>query len=197
MSDQRHSEWILACVQGELVGFIPPAVVGATLVALDASEVVLVFGLVIAGVVEGMILGRAQARVIGRLLPSVSGWATATAVAAGLAWLAGMGGSSSVQAVGPMGLAIAGPGWAVGLLAMGVLQARCLRPAVLEPNRWIPATTMAWLIGVTIPVAALSVIPNGWPLVAHIIVAVAAAVAMGATVGAITARTLFRFVASD
>jgi ribose/xylose/arabinose/galactoside ABC-type transport system permease subunit len=41
-------------------------------------------------------------------------------------------------------------------------------------------------------VVALSTVPNGWPPPVHVAVAVAAAVAMGATVGVITGTTLVR-----
>jgi len=186
--------WIRACIVGELFGFIPPAVTGAALFLLDAPEAVMVAGLVTAGVGEGLILGKAQATVIERALPPVSGWTGATALAAGLAWLAGMGGSSLVQAVGGAGLIVAIPGWILGLLSMGYLQSRRLRPFVEGSHRWIAITTLAWLVGVAVPVIALSVVPNGWHALVHVVVAVAAAVAMGATVGAISAGTLQRFV---
>lgn len=186
------AEWIRACVVGELGGFIPPAVTGAVLVWLDAPELLLVVGLIIAGTAEGVVLGLAQSRVISRILPDVSGWTKATATAAGIAWLAGMAGSSLVQAAGPIGLVIAVPGWTVGLLSMGFLQARRLAVVVDDAGRWVPVTTVAWLVGVSLPVTVLSFIPNGWPLVVHVVGAIAAAVAMGATVGAASAGTLFR-----
>ncbi len=188
----RH-RWIRACIVGELIGFVPPAMTGAVLVVLDAPEAVLVLGLVVAGLAEGLVLGTAQSHVVHDVLPSVSGWVRATTLAAGLAWLAGMGGSSLIQAVGPWALIVVAPGWIVGLLSMGVLQSRCLRPVVADARRWIPITTVAWLIGVAIPVVALSAVPNGWPPPVHVVVAVAAAVAMGATVGVITGTTLVRF----
>jgi tetrahydromethanopterin S-methyltransferase subunit C len=50
------------------------------------------------------------------------------------------------------------------------------------------------LLGVMIPVAALSLAPNDWPGWAHGLIAVLAAVAMGATVGALTGRTLERIL---
>lgn len=67
-----------------------------------------------------------------------------------------------------------------------------------HPSRssaWVPVTAGAWLVGVLIPVTALSLVPNGWPLLSHAIVGVAAAMAMGATVGAITGRTLHGLLA--
>lgn len=150
-------DWLKACTVGELVGFVPPAITGAVLVAVDAPELLLVAGLVAAGALEGLVLGWAQSRVLLWLIPGISGWEAATAIAAGLAWLAGMGGSSLVGAVGARALLVALPGWIIGLLAMGVLQSLRLRRVVADATSWIPATTVAWLTGVAIPVIALSV----------------------------------------
>jgi hypothetical protein len=187
---ELRNAWITACVLGELIGFVPPALVGTLLSWLDASELLLVAGLVLGGCAEGAVLGAFQARVLRAPFPAVSGWTGATALAAGIAWLAGMGGSSLVQAVGPASLILAVPGWVVGLLAMGVLQSRRLAAVANVSTLWISRTTGAWLIGVMIPVAALSVVPNGAHPAIHFAVAVAAAVAMGATVGLITGSTL-------
>lgn len=187
-----RSRWIRACVVGELIGFVPPAVTGAALFAVGAPEVVMIVGLVLAGVAEGAVLGRVQSEVVTTLIPDVSGWTRATALAAGIAWLAGMGGSALLQAVGPLALVVAAPGWLVGLLSMGYLQARRLAPVVDDAIDWIGVTTLGWLVGVALPVIALSAIPDGWPLVAHVVAAVVAAVAMGATVGAVSGRTLHR-----
>ncbi len=185
--------WIRACVVGELIGFVPPATTGALLVWLEAPEALLVAGLVAAGCVEGAILGAFQADVLRNVFPAVTRWTSTTAFAAAIAWLAGMGGSSIVQAVGPASLLIVAPAWIVGLLAMGVLQSRRLAMAVEDASAWILRTSVAWLLGVTIPVVALSIVPNSAHLAIHVVVAVAAAVAMGATVGAITGTTLVDF----
>lgn len=190
VASRTRGDWIKACTIGELIGFIPPALTGVVLFALDAPEGVLVAALVVAGIAEGAILGAAQSRVITQLFPRVKGWTTATAIAAGIAWLAGMGGSSLVQAVGPVALLVVIPGWIVGLLAMGLLQWRRLRPVADRAVIWIPYTVLAWLVGVFIPVIALSVIPNSAPVLVHGAVAVISAVAMGMTVGAITSRPL-------
>jgi VIT1/CCC1 family predicted Fe2+/Mn2+ transporter len=52
----------------------------------------------------------------------------------------------------------------------------------------------AWLVGVMIPVAAPSVVPDGWPAPIHAAVGVLAAVAMGLTVRSVTDRTLERLL---
>ena len=125
--------WLVACIVGELVGFIPPALTGALLVSLGVAEPVLVLGLVIAGVGEGAVLGSIQQQALRPVVP-VDGWASATAIGAGLAWLAGMGGSSLVGAIGPVALIGVAPAWVVGLLAMPVLHAEdCALPDCRAP----------------------------------------------------------------
>ncbi len=187
----------MAFVFGELVGFVPPAVTGAVLAGLGVNDAVLTAGLVAAGSLEGAALGYAQGRVLVRWLPTLvrRDWTLATAVAAALAWLAGMGGSAAVQQWGPAALAVVAPAMLGGLLAMGLLQWVVLRRHLPGSGRWIPVTSAAWLVGVMIPVAALSVIPNGWPPTVHVLVGVVAAVAMGATVGLLTGTTLRRLLA--
>jgi VIT1/CCC1 family predicted Fe2+/Mn2+ transporter len=91
-------------------------------------------------------------------------------------------------------LAVLVPAWAAALLSMGYLQWRVLRSPLPRSRRWIWVTAGAWLLGVMIPVVALSAAPDVWPAWAHAIIGVLAAVAMGAVVGALTGRTLERIL---
>jgi hypothetical protein len=61
------------------------------------------------------------------------------------------------------------PVWAMALTAMGYLQWRVLRVTIPASGRWVPVTTGAWLIGIVIPVVALSTVPNDRPV--HVAVA--------------------------
>jgi hypothetical protein len=194
--DGLRCRWTLAFVLGELVGFVPPAVTGAALAAAGVSDALLVSGLVLAGLLEGAAIGTAQAYVLHPVLPALRPlrWVLATAVGAAVAWLAGMGGVALVQAAGPGAWWLVGPGMVVGLLAMGTLQWLLLRRHVPHSARWVPVTSGAWLLGVMIPVAALSLTPNSWPPAAFVAVGVVAAVAMGATVGLLTGGTLVRLL---
>lgn len=187
--------WTAAFVIGELVGFVPPAVTGATLGTLGVPDPVLVAGLTAAGVVEGAVLGAAQRTVLERWAAAVDGraWVVATATAAAFAWFVGMAGGALMGAdIAPPGLllVVLAPAWTAALLSMGYLQWRVLRAALPRSARWVWVTAGAWLVGVMIPVAALSLVPDGWPGWAQAVVGVASAVAMGATVGALTGRTL-------
>ena len=193
--------WTLAFVIGELVGFIPPAVTGATLASLGAPDVVLVVGLSLAGILEGATIGVAQARVLARYAPDIDGrdWVVATAAAGGFAWFVGMGGGAlmSADAAPPALIAVVlVPAWGAALVAMGYAQWRVLQRTIPISGRWIRVTAGAWLLGVTIPVVALSSAPNDWPGWVHACIGVLAAIAMGLTVGVLTGRTLEQLVRS-
>ncbi|HEV2089093.1 MAG TPA: hypothetical protein VGR21_12345, partial [Cryptosporangiaceae bacterium] len=89
------------------------------------------------------------------------------------------------------------PAWAAALLSMGYGQWVVLRRAVPQSSRWVAVTGGTWLLGVMIPITALSVVPNDWPPLAFFVVGVASAVAMGLTVGAVTGGALERLLASQ
>ncbi|HEX6311358.1 MAG TPA: hypothetical protein VF152_06995 [Acidimicrobiia bacterium] len=191
--------WTLAFLVGELVGFVPPAVTGASLAAAGVSDAALVVGLTVAGLLEGAALGAAQAWVLARSAPAVDrrAWVLATTAAAGFAWFVGMsGGALAGSAVAPPAVlaAVLAPAWVAALLSMGYAQWLVLRRTVPASGRWVWVTAGAWLLGVMIPVVALSAAPDGWPGWIHAVVGVLAAVAMGLTVGALTGRTLDRLL---
>lgn len=192
-------DWTLAVALGELVGFVPPAVTGASLAALGAGDVALVLGLTVAGALEGLSVGAAQAAVMRRHAPDVDRrrWVGATVAGAAFAWMVGMGGGALMgSAVAPPAvlLVVLVPAWTAALLAMGFLQWRVLRATVPHSGRWVPVSAGAWLLGVMIVVVALSAAPNSWPGAVHAVIGIAAAVLMGLTVGALTARTLARLL---
>lgn len=196
LTETFERRWLVACVVGELVGFIPPAIAGAVLVANDASEPALIGGLALAGSAEGAILGAAQAHVL-RDHGRFDGWVSATAVGAGLAWLAGMGGSSLVGANGPWALLLAVPMWLLGLLIMPRLQQWSMRADGLAGTGWVRCSATAWVVGVLLPVFALSVVPDGAPLGIHVTAAVVGAVAMGAIVGVVTGACMTGILTAD
>jgi len=72
-----------------------------------------------------------------------------------------------------------------------------LRRYVGASAGWTMTAAGAWLVGVAIPVIALSIVPDGTPAAVRVAVAVVAAVGMGVTVGAITRPVLERIVRAD
>jgi hypothetical protein len=193
-------QWTAALVLGELVGFVPPAAAGAALAVAGASDLVLVIALTAAGAAEGAAVGGAQAWVLRRHAAPIStrAWVAATAGAAAFAWAVGMGGAAAASAeIAPSAvlLAVLVPAWIAALLAMGVAQWLVMRRRVTGSGRWVWVTSGAWLVGVAIPVTALSVAPSSWPPAAHALIGVTAAVAMGLTVGVLTGRTMQRLLA--
>ncbi len=191
-----RGRWIKACLVGELVGFVPPAVTGAVLGALGAPDVALIAGLTIAGTAEGAILGWRQGVVVHGALRGVAvrRWVIATAAAAAFAWLVGMGGAPLFDRVGPAVAVVYVPLAALALWSMGGLQAGVMADAVADVHHWAAVTALAWLVGVTIPIATMSLLPASTPAAVTVVAAVAAAVAMGVTVGAITGASLARIV---
>ena len=188
-------DWTLAVALGELVGFVPPAVTGASLAALGAPDVAMIVGLTLAGALEGLSVGAAQAAVLRRHVADVDRrrWVLSTVAGAAFAWFVGMGGGALMgSGVGPPALllVVLVPAWTAALLAMGYLQWRVLQVTVPHSGRWVPVNAGAWLLGVMIVVVALSAAPNSWPGAVHAAIGVAAAVLMGLTVGALTTRTL-------
>ena len=180
---------------GELVGFVAPALVGATLGATHAPDSVMVLALTVAGMIEGLALGVTQRRVLARHVPEIDGraWVLATVSAAGFAWFVGMGGGALMEAgiePGWLPVILLVPAWIAALLAMGWAQWTVLRRAIPNSGRWVTVTAGAWFLGVSIPVVALSITPNSSPPALFIVVGVISAVLMGLTVGTITGRTL-------
>lgn len=192
--DLRRS-WTAAFVLGELVGFLPPALVGTALGRAGASDWAMILGLTLAGSLEGAAIGFTQSRVLARFVPEVNGraWVAVTAAAAALAWFVGMAGPAlfgSGLIPGWLALMIMVPAWTCAALGMGFGQWLVLRGPLPHSGRWIPVTAGAWLVAVMIPVAAISVVPNDAPAWVFVVFAVAAAVAMGVTVAALTGGAL-------
>jgi hypothetical protein len=190
-------DWTLAFVVGELVGFAPPALVGAWLGAAEAGDIALVAGLTLAGVAEGAAIGSAQAFVLRRHRSGIptGPWIGATAAGAAIAWFAGMGGAAVMGAGAPTWtLVLLVPAWITGLAAMGFLQWRVMRSAVPRSGRWVVVSSAAWLAGVLIPVAAISLVPDGWPVAGQVVIAILSAVLMGLVVGALTGLTMARLL---
>lgn len=88
--------WFVAVTSGEALGFVLLACVGALIA--DSSPGVIAAALLIAGAVEGSVLGWFQARVLRSRLRGFAArdWVAATVVGAVVAWTVGLLPSSTV-----------------------------------------------------------------------------------------------------
>jgi hypothetical protein len=189
--------WVAWVTAGETIGFLVPALVGAF--TAGASAAVTLPSLVLAGAVEGAVLGAAQAHVLHRVHPSLSArrWISATSGAAMLAWLIGMTPAVVGGSVGDWpALVVAAGGVVLGcllLLSIGTAQWIVLRDHVERAGQWIVVTAAAWLAGL----AAFMLIASplwheGQPVAVMVMIGVIAGLVMAATAAAVTGLGLVR-----
>jgi hypothetical protein len=88
----RLLRWVLVVTLGEAVGFAVPAAVGAGVSAAGWGPLPTLIVMVLAGSVEGALLGAAQADCLyrWRVLPLRRRWIVATSLGAAVAWSLGM-----------------------------------------------------------------------------------------------------------
>ena len=162
-------------------------------------------------ILEGVVVGVAQERVLRQRLVELKprSWVTATAAGAGLAWLAGMvpstilalssGESPETQPAEPGAMvqyALAmGLGFVTGPI-LGVAQWTVLRGGVEHPGRWLWANALAWAAGMPIIFAGMDLVP--WSgSIAWVIVSIYAVCGVaGLVVGAIHGRLLVQLLPS-
>lgn len=181
--------WLLWVTAGEFAGFLVPTVVAA----LTSSGPLLV----LAGVVEGMVLGGAQCLVLRRVIPRVNvrDWIGVTALAAGLAWaiaLFAVHNEEPLRSLPPAVLlplaAIAGIGV---VLSIGVGQWFVLRRHVDRAFRWVWLTGAAWCAGLLVFATFTSPLWRlGQPTVLVILIGAAGGLLMAATMAFITGAAL-------
>jgi hypothetical protein len=187
--------WVLAVVGGELIGFAVPSVVGAVAAGLGLSEVAFMLCVVLAGLVEGAMLGTAQWLILRHAITQMRWreWAWPTAFAALLAWIIGMTPSTFVDVANTHpAMLIAG---AVGLgslfvLSMGGAQWLALRRYVPHAGWWVAANAVAWPLAVAMPFISLGLLPDGASVAMMIVAGLIGGVLMGVVVGAITGVAL-------
>ena len=168
--DGLWRRWTLATAAGETAGFLVPAVV-AVLLPGGAGDGIRTVAFVVAGGLEGAVLGWAQARVLREAVPAVSSGAwvmrTALAVAGGLVLLA----------------------------SIGVAQWSVLRRHLPGSAAWIGWTALGWSAGLL--VFALVTTPLWQPGESGPVIAAIGALGgalMACTVGAVTGLGLVRLV---
>lgn len=215
-----HVHWIGANAVGEAIGLGTTLVLGRALASRLAgvpavAEILLTAGMAIAAgiLLEGIVVGWAQGRIIRRYFGSVSigAWIRATALGAGAAWLVGMIpstvmgivqlGRAPVAAAQPSTDASGGPGplvqyalaavlGAVAGPVLGAFQSRVLRTSRPPVRGWVVANAAAWALGMVVLFIGMDVLPwttGGATLTAGIY---AVCGLVGALVGAVHGRWL-------
>ena len=141
-------EWVGWVTGGEAIGFAIPAVIAA----LTATAVPAVFipTLLLAGGIEGIILGAAQAFVLRKAIPSLPArrWAAVTGIAAVFAYATGLIPSATAgRWPQPTWIAVCAMAATLLLLSIGTAQWLILRRYGTHSARWIAITAAARLAG--------------------------------------------------
>lgn len=194
--------WFWTVTVAEFAGFAVPAVVGA--LTVDAAAPVTVAALLAAGAVEGSLLGWGQATVLHRALtgPPASlrrQWILATAGAAMLAYAIGLAPSSYARSMTSwppvLQIAAAAVLGAALLGSIGTAQWLILRRHVARAARWIPATAVAWTVGLGAFLAfTMPLWQPGQPVGLTVAIGIAGGLIMAATTSAITGYALRRLL---
>jgi hypothetical protein len=223
-SDSFYPRWILANALAEGLGL------GATLLLVQIfispleswrpGPAAIVFSALLAvmlGIVlEGVLVGRLQGRVLAARTPRIGTgeWTVATALGAGLAWILGMlpstliglfgaepavGSTPALPSSMPLWMLLAIAAAAGGVLGPVLAVAQCgvLRRVVRHPWRWVAANAAAWAVGMAVIFAGMDRVPWGDGLLgvaAGIFLTCALA---GAAVGAIHGWVLQRMLCNE
>jgi hypothetical protein len=181
--------WFRWTTGGEFAGFLAPALAGAL---TSSAEL-----LVLAGVVEGAVLGAAQAVVLRRVFRTRQSryWIGATAVAAGFAWAVAMIAVHNGERLNLLPLVVLLPLAAVigtgVLLSIGVAQWLVLRLHVHRAHIWVWANALAWCAGLGVFFAVATPLwQPGQPPALIALIGAFAGLLMAATMAAITGAAL-------
>ena len=154
---------------------------------------------------EGVLVGAAQANVLHHRLHSLSrrAWVTASAVGAGLAWTLGLlpstlmalsgsdaGGPAPVEPSPLVKYLLAAALGAVTGPILGLAQWTVLRRRVRHAAQWLVANAGAWAVGMVLVFAGMDVVPWSLGPIAIVPSIGLVCLATGLAVGAIHGRTL-------
>jgi hypothetical protein len=194
--------WFRASTLGEVLGFCVPAVVASVVVG-TGGWFVEPSALVLAGAVEGAVLGLGQAYALRQALPTIRtrDWTRATAAGAAVAWLVGMApsviGKWLWDLSAPLAIGLGAVGATVLLGSIGGLQWLVLRGHVPHAGRWVPATAAAWTLGLAAFIAVtVPLWHEGQSAGSTTAIGVLGAVVMAAVVAAVTGLALVRLLSS-
>ena len=185
--------WFRWTTAGEFAGFLAPALMGAV---TESPQL-----LVLAGMVEGAMLGAAQAVVLRRVDRTLNsrGWIGATAVAAAFAWAVAMLAVHNGDRLNTLPLAAVLPIAAVTgiavLLSLGTAQWFVLRHHFPGAHQWVWANAVAWGAGLLVFTAVTTPLwQPGQPAVLIALIGALGGLLMAATMAAVTGAALTRLV---
>jgi hypothetical protein len=193
----RLLHWVLVVTVGEAIGFLVPAVVGAAVTAAAWAPLPTLIAMVLAGSVEGAVLGAAQSDCLHRwrVLPLRRRWIAATSLGAAVAWSLGMlpgmvGGLN--WTIGTV--VLVGIGGLILLSSLPLAQYFVLHDHVRRALLWIPINVVAWLLGIS-----WTLVPSPWvdqstPTGTLILIYGIAGLCMAATVALVTGAGLTRLL---
>lgn len=173
--------WLSALALAEAAGI---AVVATTYAAIDRGQINTdAAAVLLAGGIEGICLGGAQAIGLRRLGVRAVPWVALTVLGAvtgyGLSLLGQTGGGGAETAFDPplwlMALAGAGIGLAMGAV-MGLIQSPAL-PRVILRRHWVGANVVGWVPAMAVIMLGAGLAGRSWPL--------AGVAALGAVSGAV------------
>lgn len=192
--------WFRTVTLAECVGFGIPAVAWFAAWRAGLPSVPLYVVVVLAGMGEGAVLGFGQARVLRRALPGIEkAWIARTALAAGLAWAAGLLPNTLDDAGAPVWLIVAlmvtmAP---LLLLSLGLAQWTVLQGRIAKAWRWVPWSVAAWLAALPPTFIAPALVPDGSPAWAWGVAFVFGGVSMAAIMAAVTGEGMTRLLRSQ
>lgn len=207
--------WVAANAVGELIGLGGSALALAGLLALVDEEstggllIMAALAIVFGTLLEGVVVGLFQWRVLRRAFPRITRreWVGATALGAGIAWILGMLPSTilslTMEASPTPDAPVQEPGTAVILMlaaAMGFVlgailaapQWRVLRRHATGAGWWVPANMLAWAVGMPLIFLGTTAIPASGVTVGVALLLLASVLAAGAAVGAVHGLVLVR-----
>jgi hypothetical protein len=192
------ARWVGWVSLGESLGFLAPVLAQSAAAALGPAAAVPL--LVLAGLVEGAVLGWFQARVLRTRLPAVSvrRWVLFTAAAAVVAWTVALLTFSNEGWQGWPAPAQAATGTlaaAVILVSIGLGQWLELRHHVPRAWRWVAGSAAAWAVGLGVFMAVATPLwqpgQEVWLVAA---IGIGAAILMAAAMAVVTGLVMVRLL---
>lgn len=218
-SVRLYLRWIWANGWAELFGLGGTLALGwlsATQVAVGGPSALTIVGgallAIVAGtLLEGILIGYAQGRVLRVAVPSIAlqRWIVATAIGAAVAWTLGMIPSTLTSlGTGPSGGAppafLEGPGQYLLAAVMGAVlgpvlaapQWIVLRGHLVGAGHWLWANALAWAVGMPLVFFGMGAAAESTPVWRVVSIVMVTCLGTGLAVGAIHGAVLIRLTAS-